>query len=104
MQVKKLKEIIKDLSDDTEIVIEGEYGRGLDVTDIVIDKRVYDDNYYDKDEKRQQQKVLILKIDSYLAENEDLGEMQLWLTKSEYDDTYYNNIQQNDIDEITNEE
>lgn len=100
MLVKELKDFIKDLPDDMEIVIEGEYNRGVPPIDkLKVAKRVWDDNYYDKDEKRNAEQCLIISIDEYLAETEDLGDKELYLTTNEYNDIFNQNITEVDEDD-----
>lgn len=97
MNVGQLKAFIEKLNDDMEIVIDGEYNRGVPVCELKVDKRVWDDNYYSRDEKRTPEKCLIITIDEYLAESEDIGDKELFLTTSEYNDIYNQNV--NEIDD-----
>ena len=96
MIIKDLKEFIKDLPDDMEVVIDGEYGRGLPPEyPLTVEKRVWDDLNYEIDEHRPAEKCLIIHIDAYLAETEDVGNTELYLTQSEYNETHRMNTQYN---------
>lgn len=83
MKVSELKEFIKDLPDDMEIVINDTYNKGVPPTyPLKVEDRVWDDNFYKPDEKRIPEKCLIISIDKEI--NILLGSDESFVTKDTY--------------------
>lgn len=84
MKVGELKEFIKNLPDDMEIVIDDTFNRGVSPTyPLKVEERVWDDTYYKEDEKRTPEKCLIISIDTKI--NIFLGTDKSFVTKDTYD-------------------
>lgn len=81
--IKELKEIIKNLPDDMEIIAVGYNRYGQDLYSPTIESMVYNDTDYSK--RTQPKKVLAFQIDRYLFENEDIGFSEIWMSEQDYD-------------------
>lgn len=89
MKVKKLYEFLNEaleqgkINDDTEVIIEGEYGYGDSLGAPYVTIKSYIDG-----EKivRDGATVVALSCDHYLYECEDIGYSSMWLDKSEADE------------------
>ena len=80
--IKELKEVIKNLPDDMEVIVIGYNGYGQDLNCPSIKTMVYDNTDYSK--KAEPQEVLAFGIDSYLFECEDTGYSQMWMSEEDY--------------------
>lgn len=84
--IKELREIIKNLPDDMEVIAVGYNGYGQDLVSPTIESMVYDNTDYSK--KAQPKEVLVFQIDSYLFESEDIGNSEMWMNKEDYNEAY----------------
>lgn len=84
--IKELKEIIKKLPDDMEVIAVGYNEYGQDLGSPNIKTMVYDNTDYQ--EKERPKEVLAFQIDSYLFENEDVGNSSMWMNEQDYNEAY----------------
>lgn len=84
MNIKDLKEKIKDLPDDMEIVCLGEYSLGTEVKSANVEKLIFAEEGILVEE----QEYLAINIDSYIAENIDIGSSEMYLPKKSWDELF----------------
>lgn len=100
--IKELREIIKNLPDDMEVIAVGYNEYGQDLGSPTIETMVYDDTDYSK--KSQPKKVLAFQIDSYLFENEDIGYSEMWMNEQDYNEACEFHDENSEDDEDDNKE
>lgn len=82
--VKDLKEKLADLDDDMEVIVCGEYGYGKKIDSAKVERK---GRIYDSGETEEEiNKVLSLNIDSYLAESDDLGYIDLYVDEDDLEE------------------
>lgn len=75
MNIKKLKEIIKDLPDNMIVIADGEYGYGTGIGNAYVSEKVF----LDEEDASKPKDVLCMSIDSYIFESEDVGCATMYL-------------------------
>jgi hypothetical protein len=84
MKVKDLKDIIKNLDDDMDVIISGEYNLADNAAGAHVRKMVYSDTESASEEKE----YLVIDLNSYIFEWEDTEDMCMYMSKSDADELY----------------
>lgn len=83
MNIKELKEKIKDLPDDTKVVCIGEYDLGVKIDSASVEKLIYAGEEIIEEERE----CFALSVSSYLADCTDIGFEEMYLPASEWENT-----------------
>lgn len=86
MKVKDLKQFLANLDDDMEVIVDGENGYGIDISNMTIKKKgmIYEDEVEDCDDYAED--MAVLEVESYIFESEDLGDVDIYVDEDELEE------------------